>query len=423
MNTPENVITAELLTIGDEILFGQITNTNVQWMGAQLASVGIRVMYHSTVGDHEAHIVKALDTALSRANMVLITGGLGPTKDDITKSTLAKYFETEMVLHEGALAHLEQMLARRGRVLNDLNRGQAMQPDKAEYVHNAIGTAPGMLFWTEKGQAVVSMPGVPAEMKRMMTDTVIPRLVANYSPPPILHRIVKTIGIAEAVLAERIADWEDALPANISLAYLPNFGQVRLRLTATGLAQEEAARLLDGEVEKLLPQIADYVYALEEVDLEAVIGTMLVEAGATLATAESCTGGYIAQMLTSVPGSSAYFMGGVVAYDNAVKVGLLGVDPDLIAAHGAVSEPVAAAMAMGIRERLGTTYAVSTTGIAGPTGATPDKPVGLVYMALAGPEGVQSFRFQLLTERDINIRMASLWALNLLRKKLAGIPL
>jgi nicotinamide-nucleotide amidase len=308
-------------------------------------------------------------------------------------------------------------------MLNDLNRGQAMQPAKAEYVHNAIGTAPGMLFWTEKGQAVVSMPGVPAEMKRMMTDTVIPCLVATYTPPPILHRIVKTIGIAEAVLAERIADWEDALPSNISLAYLPNFGQVRLRLTATGLAQEEAARLLDEEVEKLLPQIADYVYATEERDLEAVIGNMLVEAGATLATAESCTGGFIAQMLTSVPGSSAYFMGGVVAYDNAVKVGLLGVDPDLIAAHGAVSEPVAAAMAMGIRERLGTTYAVSTTGIAGPTGATPDKPVGLVYMALAGPEGVQSFRFQLLTERDLNIRMASLWALNLLRKKLAGIPL
>lgn len=420
METPDNVITAELISIGDEILFGQITNTNVQWLGTQLASVGIRVMYHSTVGDHAPHITAALDLALSRVQIVLITGGLGPTKDDITKNVLAQYFGSKLVLHEGALTHLKAMLERRGRVLNDLNRGQAMQPDKAEYVHNAIGTAPGMLFRTDKGQVVVSMPGVPAEMKRMVQDTVLPSLVAQYQPPAISHRIIKTIGIAEAMLAEKIAAWEDALPSGISLAYLPSFGQVRLRLTATGMSAEQETSLLEAQLASLVPQIAEYVYATEEVELEQVVGQLLLAANATVATAESCTGGNVAAMLTSIAGSSAYFMGSVVAYANEAKMAMLDVPEDLLKEHGAVSAPVAEAMAMGVRTRLGTTYAVSTTGIAGPGGGTPEKPVGLVYMALAGPDGVQSFRFQLLTERDLNIRMASLWALNLLRKKLTG---
>lgn len=421
------MIRAELLTIGDEILFGQITNTNAQWMGVELANVGIRVIRHTSVGDNAQEIINALNDATHRAEIVLITGGLGPTKDDITKHTLANYFGSDMYENQEALAHLIAMLERRGRQLNALNRLQATQPVKAQYVHNAIGTAPGM--WFDKPSdanqphdaVVVSMPGVPQEMKRMMTDIVIPKLVDKFRPQTIIHKVVRTIGIPESDLAERIASWEDALPQYIKLAYLPSFGQVRLRLTGTGDDRALLEQQLDDQVARLVPHIADYVFATDDIELEVAIGQMLLDKGATLATAESYTGGLVGHLITSIPGSSAYFQGGIMAYDNEVKIKVLGVDRQLIIDHGAVSAQVAEAMAVGARKLMGTNYAVSTTGIAGPTGATDTKPVGLVYAAVAFEGGVVSVKHQLLTDRNLNIRMGAIWTLNLLRKKMKGL--
>lgn len=418
---------AELITIGDEILFGQIVNTNAQWMGVELSNVGIRVRRHTSVGDKESEIIAALTEAAQRAHIVLITGGLGPTKDDITKHTLAAWFESPMAENPEALAHLEALLARRGRTLNDLNRQQANQPTKATYIHNAIGTAPGMWFDLPKGDQAahdmvfVSMPGVPAEMKKMMRDIIIPKLVARFDPPIIIHKVIRTIGMAESNLAELIESWENALPANMSLAYLPSFGQVKLRLTGTGSNATELLAVLNEQVNLVLPLIKDYVYGFDQDELEKVIGRLLQERNATLATAESFTGGSISQLITAIPGSSGYFLGGVVAYDNEVKINTLGVERQLIINHGAVSPEVAEAMAVGVQRVTGATFAISTTGIAGPGGGSEAKPVGLVYSAVAYPGGVFSVKQQLLVDRHLNIQMGSLWALNLLRKHLSCI--
>ena len=357
------------MTIGDELLYGQVVDTNSAFMGQELGKIGLRVRQISSVSDRADEIVAALDQARQRAQVVLITGGLGPTKDDLTKHVLARYFGAELVLHEPTLRHVEEIFRRFNRPMLDVNRQQALVPANCEVLHNAVGTAPGMWF-ADQGTVFVSMPGVPFEMKRLMTDHVLPRLQAQFNIPPIEHLVVMTAGLGESFLAQKIEDWENALPANFKLAYLPSFGAVRLRLTATADGQPD----LRGRMLALLPalraRIGEYIFAETETTLEAAIGQLLLARGLTVGTAESCTGGLVAQRLTSVSGSSAYFRGGIVAYHNDIKQEELGVQPETLATHGAVSEATVREMAEGARRRLGVDVAVATSGIAGPTGAT-----------------------------------------------------
>ncbi|GAB3181463.1 competence/damage-inducible protein A [Telluribacter humicola] len=410
-------IRAEIMTIGDEILFGQITDTNTQWIGAELTSIGIRPVRKTSVGDNVEDIVSALHEASQRADLVLITGGLGPTKDDITKHTLCKYFNTELIINEEALELITGFFAKRGRAMTELNRQQAALPANCTYLENRWGTAPGMWFEKE-GTVYISMPGVPYEMKNLMEHVVLPRLKAFYNPPVIIHKMVLTVGIGESFLAERIEAWEDALPSHIKLAYLPHLGQVRLRLTATGTDQEQLEKELTHEVERVMPIIKDHVFGYDNEVLEQVVGKLLQDKGATLSTAESCTGGYIAHLLTSIPGSSRYFLGSVISYDNAVKIRTLGVKEETLRENGAVSEQTVTEMAGRVRELLGTTYGIATSGIAGPDGGTEDKPVGTVWIACATPSHTITKLLKLGGSRVQNIQLTSVYALNLLREQL-----
>lgn len=417
------MIAVELLTIGDELLYGQVVNTNAAWMGTELGLRGLRVVQITSVSDDAAAIVVALDAARTRAQAVLITGGLGPTRDDLTKHVLAKYFDSELVLHEPTLRHVEGIFARFNRPMLDVNRAQALVPAACDVVPNPLGTAPGM--WFDDGQTVfVSMPGVPFEMKRMMTDTVLPRLVVRFNPPALRHRVVQTVGLGESFLAQRISAWEDGLPAHLKLAYLPNMGQVRLRLTGL-LPAGMTADALDAEMEDriaaLRPLIAEYLFAEGEVLLEAAVGQLLTARNLTIGTAESCTGGYVAHRLTSVAGSSAYFRGAVVAYDNAVKTDLLHVPMAVIEQHGAVSEEVVRAMADGARRTLGCDVALATSGVAGPGGGTEAKPVGTICIAVADAAGTVSRQFSFDRGRELNIQYTMVQILDLLRRRLREI--
>jgi nicotinamide-nucleotide amidase len=412
-------VTAEVITIGDEILFGQITDTNTQWLGTELTNIGIRVVRKSSVGDSEAAILNVLAEAETRADVILITGGLGPTKDDITKKTLCAYFDTRLQIVPEALAMVTEFFARRGRELSEINRQQAALPVGSTYLPNRHGTAPGMWF-EHKGRVFVSMPGVPHEMKGLMTEEVLPRLKARFETPVIVHKNVLTVGIGESVLAEKIAGWEDALPPHLRLAYLPSLGTVRLRLTGTGDSAEAIEREVNARVQTLLPLIQDYVFGFDTDELSAVVGRKLVERGSTVSLAESCTGGYLAHQFTRISGSSAYFAGGVVSYANEAKVQLLGVREATLREHGAVSEETIRQMAEGARQRFGTTYALATSGIAGPDGGTPDKPVGTIWIAAATPEATHAQLLRLGGSREQNIHLTALNALNLLRKILTG---
>ncbi|MBU1821915.1 MAG: competence/damage-inducible protein A [Bacteroidetes bacterium] len=410
-------ITAEVMTIGDEILFGQITDTNTQWIGTELTSIGIRPIRKTSVGDSAEFILDALQEALSRVDLVIITGGLGPTKDDITKHTLCRFFGTQLKINEEALQLITTFFAKRGREMTELNRQQAALPQNCIYLQNDWGTAPGM--WFEKdGKVVVSLPGVPYEMKNLMTYRVLPRLKEFFQTPIIRHKIIRTIGIGESFLAETIEAWEDSLPAHIRLAYLPHFGQVRLRLTATGIDEEQIDRELEQEVLRVMPLIGSYVYGYDEHEMEQVIGQMLLEENATLSTAESCTGGFVAHKITSVPGSSRYFAGSVVAYDNSIKTAMLGVPEETLRQHGAVSEETVKAMAEGIRRQMNTTYALATSGIAGPDGGSPEKPVGTIWIACATPEITTARMLKLTSHRSINIELTATFVLDLLRKSI-----
>lgn len=410
-------VTAEVITVGDEILFGQITDTNTQWLGTELTAIGIRVVRKSSVGDNAPSILAVLAEAERRADVVVLTGGLGPTKDDITKKTLCQFFGTTLQQVPEALAMVEAFFARRGRALTDLNRQQADLPVGSTYLPNRHGTAPGMWF-ERNGRVFVSLPGVPHEMKGLMTEEVLPRLKTHFQTPVIFHRNVLTIGIGESFLAEKIAAWEDALPPHIRLAYLPSLGTVRLRLTGTGNDETAIQREVNEQVERLLPQIQEFVFGFDADEISAVIGKMLKERGFTAAAAESCTGGYLAHQFTRVPGSSAYFQGGVVSYANAAKTAFLGVNPETLQAHGAVSEETIRQMAEGARQRFGTTFGLATSGIAGPDGGTPDKPVGTIWIAVATPETTRTQLLKLGGSREQNIHLTALNALNLLRKTL-----
>lgn len=410
-------ILAELLTIGDEILYGQIVDTNSQWMSVELDKVGIKVVRKTTVGDQENEILTAFAEAEERADIVLITGGLGPTNDDLTKPLLAKYFNCELRIHEEALAEVTEFFVSRGRELTETNRQQAALPICCTKITNPIGTAPGM--WFEKNDKVfMSMPGVPHEMKKMMSERVIPRLLQKFKMPVITHKVIRTVGIGESMLADKIAAWEKSLPSHIKLAYLPGLGEVKLRLTGFGDYAPALQNEIDELTEKLLPLAGDFIYGYGEEALEVVIGKKLREKKLTLSIAESCTGGYLSHLVTSVPGSSDYFLGSIIPYAYEIKMRQLGVKPEILEKYGAVSEPTIIEMANIVRAKFNTDIGVATSGIAGPGGATPDKPVGTVWIAYSDKHHTVTKKLQLSKERMINIRMSSAAVLNLIRLSL-----
>ena len=410
-------ILAELLTIGDEILYGQIVDTNSQWMSVELDKVGIKVVRKTTVGDLEEEILTALAEAEKRADVVLITGGLGPTSDDRTKPCLATYFNCGMKIHEEALAEVTEFFKSRGRELTELNRLQASLPIACEKITNPVGTAPGM--WFNKGDKVfMSMPGVPHEMKRMMTEQVLPRLKKKYQLPVIYHRIIRTIGLGESFLAEKIEDWEKGLPEHIKLAYLPGLGEVKLRLTGFGSSHVQLETEINRHIENLKTIIGQFIYGYGEEPIEVVIGHLLRERKLSLSIAESCTGGYLSHLITSVPGSSEYFLGTMIPYAYEIKMRQLGVKPEILEKYGAVSEPTIIEMANIVRAKFSTDIGVATSGIAGPGGATPDKPVGTVWIAYSDKHHTVTKKLQLSKERMINIRLASMAVLNLIRQSL-----
>jgi len=410
-------IRAEILTIGDEILYGQILDTNSQWISEKLDSIGVRIVSKTTVGDNETDIIRAFNQAENRANLVLITGGLGPTADDLTKPCLAKFFNCEIKTHPIALKNLKELFEKRGFSITETNLKQADLPEKCEMIPNPHGSAPGM--WFDKDQTViVSMPGVPHEMKSMMTDEIIPRLRMRFHTPVIYHRMIKTVGIGESWLSDKIKQWESGLPPHIKLAYLPNFGQVRLRLTATGKDRKILSEEVQQEIEKLRPYISKYIFGYDRDLLEAVVGRLLTEKKLTISSAESCTGGYVAHCITSVPGSSRYFRGSIVAYDNEIKIAQLGVNPETLARFGAVSEETIKEMAEKIRMKLKTEIGIATSGIAGPSGGTADKPVGTVWIAYADAKKTLAKKLLLTRKRDVNIRYTSVFLLNMVRQTL-----
>ncbi|WP_116127670.1 competence/damage-inducible protein A [Lewinella sp. IMCC34183] len=409
---------ATILTIGDEILIGQITDTNATYMAAALSEEGIEVVEHLSVSDSRIGIMGGLDRALQQSDIVLMSGGLGPTRDDITKQVLADYFGAELRLHNPTWKRLQQIYARHGRQATEAHRQQCRLPTGAKVMTNEHGTAPGL--WMEKeDQVVVSMPGVPHEMMYLMDKEVIRRIRNQHYDADLLRSVtLLTAGAGESTIAEALEKVEDALPENMSLAYLPNLGTVRLRLSARG--QDEA--LLQSQLDEYRTHIegalGDLVYGYGTDDLALVVAQHLRDRGQTLVTAESCTGGMLGEMITSHSGASAHYLGGVVAYSNALKVSLLGVPTETIEAHGAVSEETVTAMAEGARERLGADYALATSGVAGPTGGTPDKPVGTVWIALATPTGTRTKLLRSGKDRSRNITYSSLQALNLLRLEL-----
>lgn len=407
---------AEIITIGDELLIGQVIDTNSAWMAEQLNKVGVRVHQITSISDDRKHILSTLKEASHRANLILITGGLGPTKDDITKASLCEFFETVLVFSDAAYRNVERLFALRGMPVTELNRLQAMVPENCKVLENPQGTAAGLWFEKE-GRIFVSMPGVPFEMKAIMELHVLPKLLADFDRI-ILHRTILTEGIGESLLASRIGPWEDALPPFIKLAYLPQPGMVRLRLTATGTDKDLLHLAIQKAVEELMPLAGNYIFGYDHDTMESVVGRLLREKGKTLSTAESCTGGNIAQLITSVSGSSDYFKGSVVAYSNEIKESVLGVPHQTLLDHGAVSEQTVVAMAEGIKKRFETDYAIAVSGIAGPGGGTDEKPVGTIWIAVATPEQTLAKKFLFGDHRGRNIRKASLAALNLLRKEL-----
>ena len=410
-------ITAELLTIGDEILYGQIVDTNSQWMSVELSNAGIKVIRKTSIGDQENEILTAFEEAEKRADIILITGGLGPTSDDMTKPCLAKYFKCELKLDQEALAEVTEFFTSRGRELTEINRQQAFLPGCCEKITNKMGTAPGM--WFEKnGKVFVSMPGVPHEMKRMMTDIIIPKLQQNFKTPVIYHKVIRTTGIGESFLSEKISEWEKSLPQHIKLAYLPSLDGVKLRLTIVGDDQKKLIADAEYFVEKLKPFAGEYIYGYGEDPLEVVIGNILREKKLTLAAAESCTGGYVSHLITSVPGSSDYFSGSIIPYANVIKIKQLGVKAETLAQHGAVSEETIIEMANEVRTLFNTDIGVATSGIAGPGGATAEKPVGMIWIAYADKHQTVTKKLQLSKDRLINIKMASAVVLNLIRQSL-----
>lgn len=409
---------ATVITIGDEILIGQIVDTNTVSIARQLNNIGIRIAEKLSIGDDKQAIIETLERAVRNSNVVIITGGLGPTKDDITKHTLAQYFGSKLVYNEVEGEHVRGLLARRGIPFTELNRGQAMLPECCTVLHNAHGTAPGMWFDTPEGGVVVSLPGVPFEMEHLMQDVVIPMLKERFELQSIVHRTLITRGIPESILAERISEWEDALPEYLHLAYLPSPNIVRLRLSAYGVDGEVAEGEISRQFELLRSIIGDNIVGFEGATIEQLVHEIMTAKSLKLAVAESCTGGTIASKFTAMPGASSYFMAGVVSYSNEAKRDILGVSMDDIITYGAVSEQVACQMAEGVRRVAGADYAIATTGIAGPGGGSEAKPVGTVWIAVATPSKTFALMRNSGTDRGQIISRASAYAIEMLYQEL-----
>jgi len=413
---------AEIITIGDEILIGQIIDTNSAWMAQQLNAVGIRIKQISSVSDNREHILSALKEASERADVILITGGLGPTKDDITKTTLADYFGVGMKRDQETLGNVARIFARYNRPLLDVNIRQADVPENCEVLLNKNGTAPGMWFH-ENAKVYVSMPGVPHEMMYLMEDLVIPKLKATFNLPKILHQTILTVGEGESFLAERIADIEDQLPPEIKLAYLPKLGLVRLRLSAYGKDEEKLKQELETQTKKITERLGSTVAATEDIPLEKAILLLMAKNKQTLSLAESCTGGYIAHLFTSLPGASGVFLGGAVSYSYEMKEQMLGVNNDTLWRTGAVSEETVREMAEGALRNFSSDYALAVTGIAGPDGGTPEKPVGTVWVAVARKDKTVARKYVFGNKRIQNIERTAIAAmgdlLKLLREPIA----
>ena len=393
---------AEIITIGDEILIGQIIDTNSAWMAQQLNTVGIRIKQISSVSDNREHILSALKEASERADLILITGGLGPTKDDITKTTLAEYFQVGMKRDQETLDNVARIFARYNRPLLEVNIRQADVPENCEVLLNKNGTAPGMWF-QEKDKVFVSMPGVPFEMMYLMEDLVIPKLKAAFDLPKILHQTILTAGEGESFLAERIADIEDQLPPEIKLAYLPKLGVVRLRLSAYGEDEEKLKQELEIQTKKITERLGPTVVATEDIPLEKAILLLMAKNQQTLSLAESCTGGYLAHLFTSLPGASNVFLGGAVSYSYEMKERMLGVNADTLWENGAVSEETVREMVEGALGNFSSDYAIAVTGIAGPDGGTPEKPVGTVWIAVATKDKTSAKKYVFGNKRIQNI--------------------
>jgi nicotinamide-nucleotide amidase len=408
---------AAIITIGDELLIGQTIDTNSAWMGAELSISGFDVQRMTSIHDRREDIIQALNESAGKTDVVLITGGLGPTSDDITKQTLCEFFNTHLVTDGEVLNMIKDMMSRRNYPMNENNLRQADVPQSCRVLINATGTAPGM--WFEKdGTIYISMPGVPYEMKHIMTEHVIPELNRRFTSQTIIHRNIMTYGSFEAKLAEILTGFEAQLPENIKLAYLPASGIIKLRLTGTGTEYDSLSKLIDNHVNELYKIIPDLIYGENEESLEMVTGKLLRAKNYTVSTAESCTGGNIAHLLTSVSGSSGYYKGSVVAYANSVKSQLLGIKEDLIEKEGAVSEKVVQDMAAGARKLFNSDFALATSGIAGPDGGTDAKPVGTVWIAVSSEKGIVSEKRVFGNDRISNINRFTLAALNLLRKQI-----
>jgi nicotinamide-nucleotide amidase len=413
-----NQINASIITIGDELLIGQTIDTNSAFIAQELNKIGVWVRRRLAVGDVYDDIWNALDEEGKQSDIIIITGGLGPTADDITKPLLCKYFGGKLVVNEKVLAHVKylfEVIFRRPTPILDSNLKQAEVPDVCTVLFNERGTAPGMLF--RKGKAVfISLPGVPHEMKGLITNEVIPYLLKEFEMPAILHRTAFTAGQGESQIAELLKDFEPSLPEHIKLAYLPNYGMVKLRLTARGNNKEEVEKELLPYFEKLQELVKDFLVANEDVSLEVMIGKILKAKGKTMGTAESCTGGYIAHLITSNAGSSAYYKGSVISYDNEVKENMLGVKHETLTSVGAVSEDTVKQMVSGAISKLGVDFALATSGIMGPEGGTEEKPVGTVWIAVGNKDKVETLKLNLRFDRQRNIGMTTANALNFFRK-------
>lgn len=418
-------VLVEILAIGDELLYGQTMDTNSHWISIELDKAGFKIVRRTTIGDSEQQILSALAEAESRVSIILITGGLGPTPDDLTKPCLVKYFNCETAIHEEALMEVTAFFKSRGRELTEINRQQAALPICSTKITNTLGTAPGMWFDKKVNNEVkvfVSMPGVPHEMKKMMLDTIIPKLQTTYQTPALYHKMIRTIGIGESFLAEKISDWEKNLPNHIKLAYLPGLGEVKLRLTGTGESINDIKKDIDESVSGLQTLIGDNIYGYGDEPLESVIGNMLRERKLKISIAESCTGGYLSHLITSVVGSSDYYLGTMIPYDYEIKMRQLGVRPETLEKYGAVSEPTIVEMANSVRAKLNADIGVATSGIAGPGGATPDKPVGTVWIAYSDKHKTVTKKLQLSKDRMVNIKATAIAVLNLIRINLPPKP-
>lgn len=411
---------AEIITIGDEILIGQVIDTNSAWMGQKLNEIGVAVKQITSISDHQEAILNGLTEAFQHADIILITGGLGPTKDDITKHTLCKFFGAELVMNEDALENVRQIFARFNRPMIDVNIKQAEVPDNCTVIQNKNGTAPGMWF-EYAGKIIVSMPGVPFEMMAMMDDYVLPELKKRFNLNNILHKTIITAGLGESFLAKEIEDIEDLLPANIKLAYLPKLGQVRLRLSAIGTNKDLLSEQVEQFSSQIIARIPNHIIAVEDITIQEAILKYLTEHNLKLATAESCTGGYMAHLFTSIPGSSLAYVGGAVSYSNSLKQQMLGVKNQTLEQYGAVSEETVKEMALGALKNYEADYSIACSGIAGPDGGTPEKPVGTVWVAVANKDKVVAKKFQFGNKRMQNIERTAINGFYFLWRLIKGL--